>query len=250
MNSSAASQARPLGRNVPPDWKHVEKFPLSALAPELQPKHVPVVVGVNWYEAFDSPVLGADGIYRVPALNLGQVRGGHSFCFEPVVQADQPGGEQDSATWWDFYDQASEGACVGFGLSRALTLLYRRQFDAFWLYDDARRREGAFPDGEGTLVRSGGEALKAWGAHFLDSAGVIAREPWRENAPGREILAYRWITTVEEFRAALGYPTTAAEFDFLNSWGKSGYPERVRMPDTVVAQLLSEEGEALVFTEK
>ena len=43
-----------LGRFIPDDWAHVEKYPLSAL-PKRRPTPRPVVIGVNWYTEFDKP---------------------------------------------------------------------------------------------------------------------------------------------------------------------------------------------------
>lgn len=238
----------PLGRITPPDFEHVEKYPLTALAPEARPTFIPVVLGVNWYEGFDTPKLGKDGVYRLPKTRLGSVRGGHCFCLQPAPQPDQPGGEQDSLPWWTFYDQGQERACEGFGHSRALSLLYRKTFDAFWLYDDARRIEGTYPSGEGSTNRSTCAALVKWGAHF-ETGTVVKRERERANQPGVAIKAYRWATTVPEVVAALGYTASVTEIPLLNSWGKA-YPEAVRMPLSVLERLLHEEGEADILTEK
>src|SRR6266511_2692525 len=38
-----------LGRFIPDDWQHVERYPLSALTDEDRPTNSPVVIGVNWY---------------------------------------------------------------------------------------------------------------------------------------------------------------------------------------------------------
>jgi len=48
-----------LGRVVPPDWQHVENFPLTAEAFPIRP--TPVVIGVNWYVEFDEPQLDRQG---------------------------------------------------------------------------------------------------------------------------------------------------------------------------------------------
>src|SRR5215212_4104686 len=47
-----------LGRFIPDDWEHVERYPLTALSAEEQPARVPVVIGVNWYSEFDNPRAG------------------------------------------------------------------------------------------------------------------------------------------------------------------------------------------------
>src|SRR5690242_6882289 len=41
-----------LGRFVPDDWRHVERYPLTALSEADRPTRAPVVIGVNWYSAF------------------------------------------------------------------------------------------------------------------------------------------------------------------------------------------------------
>jgi hypothetical protein len=238
--------ARSLGRTIPPDFDHVAKYPLSALAPQARPTHVPVAVGVNWYTSFDSPVQGADGRWRIPASNLGTVRGGHCFCLEPAPQPGQPGGEQEARPWWTYYNQGEEGACEGFGHARVLTLLYRKTFDAFWLYDDARRAEGAYPNGEGSTNRACCQALVKWGAHY-EIGAHCKRTPWRLNVPGVRIAAYRWATTAQEVLDALGI--VGEEIPFLNSWGTE-YPERVLMPAVTLERLLKENGEADVLIER
>lgn len=238
---------RALGLLKPPDTKHIEKYPLSALPPEARPTHAPVPIGVNWYTGFDSPALGSDGKYRLPTTNLGTVRGGHCVCLEPAPQPGQPGNEQETHAWWRFYNQGPEGACVGFGHSRALSLLYRRTFDAFWLYDDARRLEGTYPEGEGTTCRSACEALRRWGAHF-QSGRIATHSRWYGSAPGIEIGAYRWATTADEVLAALGY-ASGSEIPLLNSWGED-YPEVVYLSPETLERLLQEGGEADVITER
>jgi hypothetical protein len=240
---------RPLGCNLPPDKEHVKTYPLSSLIPEYRPTHIPVVVGFPWYAAFDTPILGTDGVYRLPADNLGQLEGYHCFCLEPEKQPNQPGEEQDRQAWWTFYNQFQEPACEGFGHGRAMSLLFRRTFDALWLYDDARRAEGTYPDGEGATNRATCEALVKWGAHY-EEGEVCERTPWRMGVPGRSIAKFRWVTTADEIRSTLGYPATVGEFPFLNSWGREDYPEVVRIPDTLCDLFISsQEGEADVFTE-
>ena len=46
-----------LGRFIPDDWGHVDKYPLSALPPDKRPTQVPVVIGVNWYAEMFTPEL-------------------------------------------------------------------------------------------------------------------------------------------------------------------------------------------------
>ena len=240
-----SDHSKPLGRNKPPDTVHIEKYPLTAL--EAPPTKVPVPVGVNWYSAFDRPAQGTDGRWRVTLGSTGgTVRGGHCFSFEPP-------GEPDTERNWTFYDQGSEGACEGFGHARAMTLMKGQLLDAWWLYDDARRDEGTYPEGEGATNRHACAALAKWGVHTVKAEypggppAVIERVAWKENVPGFEVASYHWASTVEQVIASLGFPSTANELPFLNSWGRGGYEHRVWMPVDVLARLLSEEGEASVL---
>jgi hypothetical protein len=238
--------AKPLGRLAPPDRKHEELYPITAIEPQLRPKHAPVILGIPWFEGFDKPQPGADGKLRIAAT--GSIRGGHCTCLEPAPQPDEPGGEQDEAAWWSFYDQGVEGACEGFGHARAMSLLHRATFDAFWLYDDARRLEDRFPEGEGATNRATAKALVQWGAHFQEGDHA-ERQPWSEHAAGTRIKTYRWLQTVEAVREALGFGPEVGEFPLLNSWGKGGYPAVVYLPDDALSICLKEEGEAEVFTD-
>src|SRR3954467_3792008 len=74
----------------PTDWRHVEKFPLSALSRRAQPVGVPVVLGINWYTDFDNPVHGKDGRWWIgrDANLLGSIRGGHCVCLKPGQHTD------------------------------------------------------------------------------------------------------------------------------------------------------------------
>lgn len=235
---------RALGRLKPPDWQHVEKYPLTALAADQRPAHVPVSIGVNWYTAFDSPIEQPDGSYRLPDVakgeQLGTVRGGHCVCLRPPALSDPDG-------CWQRYNQGQEGACEGFGHARVFSLLYGGLFDAFWLYDDARRAEGTFPSGEGSTNRAVLQALVKWGVHT--SHDPSQRDPWRTNAPGRFpiVKTYRWATTATDVLAVLG--ATAGDAILLNSWGTE-YPRQVLLPGATLDRLLREEGEADVITEK
>ena len=235
-----------LGRNKPPDQRHIEKYPLSALPPEIRPTHVPVCPGTNWYTDMDEPVQGADGIWRITTLN-GSIRGGHCYCLEPAPDPTQPNKEQDTDANWTIFNQAETPACEGFGHARQVSLVHGKTFDAFWLYDDARRAEGAYPNGEGSLNRSALSAMQKWGAHT--SADPSKPVAWHPNAPGVYplVTAYRWATTAQEVLTALG--VTGEEVTILNSWG-TAYPHRVKLPASLLERLLHEEGEADVITER
>ena len=93
------------------DWKHVDKYPLTA-RDRARPSRRPVVIGVNWYVEFDEPEQGRAGplLDRPRRRSSRKVRGGHCVCLKPTRHGDPD-------AWWDFYNQGAEGACVGFGIS-------------------------------------------------------------------------------------------------------------------------------------
>lgn len=86
------------------------------------------------------------------------------------------------------YDQGAEGACVGFALSWAMSILNRRFYDAFALYHEAQRVD-EWPGEEyaGTSVRAGCDVLRDRGhrmlhrhnhAHDWDPEHGIERNVW------------------------------------------------------------------------
>lgn len=221
-----------LDRKPPADWSHVEKYPLSA-SPAGKP--TPVMLGINWYSAFDDPKQDDEGRYWIPEGDIGYVRGGHCICVKSV----QP----DRMDWYRFYDQGSEGACVGFGISRALTMLNRVKYDAMWLYDEAQKvDEWPGEDYDGTSVNAGLKVAKAQGLRRALSGHI---------APGDGISAYRWATSVDEVHAALQLPVAdrIGAVPLVNSWGVY-YPHLVWLPDSVLERLLQEDGEAAVVTDR
>lgn len=241
----------PLGRITPPDFDHVAKYPLAALLSETPTaiRNVPVIAGVNWYEGFDTPerdFTSGEEVYWVGrGVPLGRIRGGHCFCLEPTEDAALPGKEQDDRRWWEFYDQGQEGACVGFGCSRAMTLLNRRRYDAFWLYHRAQE-VGGYVGIEGAYVRDGLEVLRTEG-HRIEHLDLSVE---KERA-SQGIGAYRWITPAEGAQGvlnALGTPNLDY-VTILNSWGRA-YPHRVRMPAMILDRLIQESGEVGVVTDR
>ncbi len=240
------SALRPLGRNKPTDFSHVVAHPAAEALGTVITTPTAVVAGTDWMTGFDVPVLGTDGKYRISIKAGSEVRGGHCYCFEPA-------GEPDKERAWIFYNQGQEGACEGFGNSRAMTLLNAGNlYDAFWLYDDARRIEGAFPSGEGSTNKAAAEALKRWGDHPAAAdekplAEVIERVPWSQGIPSTGIKSYHWATSVEEIRQALGFSATVEEFPLLNSWGKQLYPHRTYMSAEDIDTLLGEGAEYTIL---
>lgn len=249
--SDVSMSLKPLGRKTPETWEHVEGYPLSALPVSEIPYQVPVTIGINWYSNFDNPV-EKDGRYWVGlSNNLGYIRGGHCVCLKP-------GKRPDPQTWWDFYDQGNEGACVGFGSSRMMSLLNRKRYDARWLWDRAKAVD-EWPDtnpgdDNGTSVRAGMDVLRTLGhsAWKVDYEGYT----WQQRATEVPVLnegisANRWATKVEEIVSVLNSPITDSleAVPFLNSWGRF-YPHITWIPYNVMQRLLDEYGEATMVTDR
>jgi hypothetical protein len=249
-----------LGRFIPDDWKHVESYPLTALPPDERPTQSPVVIGVNWYSEFDDPEVdegtGETFVARGGAGSLTRVRGGHCVCLEP-------GGEMtDREEWYAFYDQGSEGACVGFGWSRCMSILNGQetgqQYTARWLWDRAKELD-QWPetepgDNNGTSVRSAGDVLIAsghvpWNEEHADDDHT-ERDDYQPDA-AQGLSAFRWAQSIDEVHGVLANERAdeLGAIPFLNSWG-AGYPERVWMPDDVLDRLMQEEGEIAIPTDR
>lgn len=222
----------PLGRRRPTDWRHVERYPLTAATTPAGP--TPVVIGVNWYDNFDTPVKDLSGRWWIGRGNLGSVRGGHCVALAPGKLADL-------TSWWEFYDQGREGACVGFGCSRMMSLLNRKQYDARWLWNRAKEVDewaDTNPgDDNGTSVRAALDVLRTEG-----------HKPWRGNGqikPAEGISANRWAQSVDEVHKVLqnGVGDRLGAVGVLNSWGRDGYPHVVWMPDATLDWLIRDDGE-------
>jgi hypothetical protein len=246
-----------LGRFIPDDWGHLEKYPLAALPAEERPKSAPVVLGLNWYVEMDAPTQDDDTgeyfIARGGAHSLTRIRGGHCVCLEP-------GGElRDRDEWHAFYDQSGEGACVGFGWSRCMSLLNQDSvYAARWLWDRSKERD-QWPqtnpgDDNGTSVRTGGDLLVALG--HVPWSEAYSDDDYTERGgyqPDLEagLTAFRWAQSVDEVHAVLGNEQAdkLGAVPILNSWG-ADYPHRVWLPDDVLDVLLKQEGEAAIPTDR
>jgi hypothetical protein len=244
--------AGPLGRLVPPDTIHLQKYPLTALPKAEQPRGVPVVLGVDWHQNFDQPVKDGNRwwIGRGP---LGPLRGGHAICVLSEAQKDQWG-------WYAFYDQ-NAGSCVGFSGSRMISLLNRRRYEAYWLWDRAKEHDvwsDSNPgDDGGTSVRAMADVLRELG-HVRVKRGSPLSE-WADAynrtglvADGAEgISANRWALTVDEVLSVLASPTyeQIGAVPLVNSWGP-GYPHKVWLPLETLHTLLDRDGEATMVTDR
>lgn len=229
---------RVFDRIVPPDERHLERYPLRAL-PRL-PAHAPVVWGVNWYAAFDRPTKYRDGRWWIAAGggDLGRIRGGHAI-------ASPPEGASDSKAWQVFYDQGFEGACVGFSVARAQTWLNRQRYDARWIYREAQKIDyWAGESYEGTSVRAGLEILRDAGARR------VFRGRTHDPDPAHGISSYWWARSVDEILEHFGpYAVRVGAVPLCNSWGLD-YPRTVWLPAEIAQRLIDEDGEIGVLIDR
>jgi hypothetical protein len=231
---------RPLGRTVPRDWRHVERYPLTAAT--IPDPATPVVLGINWYEGFDRPAFDGVRYWIGRGTDWGRVRGGHGIAAKPPSVTDY-------AAWWAFYDQLSEGACVGFSVARVVTLIRRERYDARLLYKMAQRIDPWPGDAyDGTSLRAGLEVARTAGLAEVWGTSTKAVDP------RNGIREYRWATTVEAVVRTLSGPPPPAgtrgqierlgAVPLLNSWGREDYPHIVYLPLEALGRLLVEDGEA------
>lgn len=225
-----------LGRRRPSDWRHVERYPVTAV-PRAAVAGTSGVLGINWYSEFDYPE--RDGTrYWIGRSDLGSIRGGHAICARAY-------GAVDLTSWWEFYDQGREGSCVGFSCARVQTLNNRQRFAARDLYAAAQLADeySDTPPAEGTSVRAGMEVMRTKG---LERVYGSTTYPW-DGEWG--IDTYRWATNWDDVRAALGLPDSSDGVPLLNSWGRD-YPHIVYLTDEAGARLLAEDGEFAIPTDR
>jgi hypothetical protein len=238
-----------LGLRKPVDNLHSELYPIRRLTLQELREPTPVIIGVNWYTNFDRYVTKKDGIVTSHWVgldaNLGSVRGGHCVCLKPPKLTDP-------TSWWRFYDQGEEGACVGFGSVRAMSLCNRKRYSGNALYRKAQEIDDwdDTPPEEGTSVRAACDVLRTLGA------APVVRGVEEAFSELEGILANRWTSKVEEIAWCLSPDDNGAlvlnlgYVTFLNSWGETGYPHLTRMPLEVLQRLLNEDGEATIFTDR
>lgn len=227
-----------LGRAEPPDWEHVEKYSLTTKMAIDLPSPTPVVVGVNWYQSFDNPTKDKDGKWWVGRGDLGRLRGGHCVVM--------PYDNRDSAAWYKYYNQGSEGACVGFGSSRMMSHLNRKRYDARWLWDEAKKIDAWSDtnpgDNEGTSVRAAMDVLRMQGHKVMKSATPNLNDGINEN---------RWAISIDDLFSVLQNPLykKLGAIPFHNSWGV-GYPKKVWVPCETWHRLMNESGEFTMVTDR
>jgi hypothetical protein len=230
-----------LGRRVPTDFKHVEKYPLKAVLPRAEVKPAPMVWGINWYSDFSNPVKDRDGKYWIGKnpRNLGNIDGGHAICTPHDLL-------KDLKSWYLFYNQGNAPECVGFSSSRMMSLLNRKRYNPHWLYNEAQKVDEWPGEGyDGTSVRAAMDVLRTQGA-----VATRAGKDSPVNA-SEGIAANRWATTMDEVFTALGNPyyKKIGAVPLLQSWGES-FPRVVWMPGETGERLLHEDGEATRITDK
>jgi len=243
---------RPLGRRTPEDWTHVVTHPLTAALVQEFPAPRPAAIGVNWYREFDQPVRDKQGHYWIARDGkLTHIRGGHCVCLKAK-------GASDPTSWWDFYDQGSEGSCVGFGCSRMMSQLNRKRYFARWLWDLSKATD-EWPDtnpgdDNGTSVHAAADILRKqghvlWKPSYSSMNGAdYAQRDQLAPSSSEGINAVKWATSADQVLDVLGY--TGLEYvDLLNSWGRD-FPHMVRMTADVLQRLIEEDGEVAVVTDR
>lgn len=232
-----------LGRIPPPDWHHVEKYPLTATTAPEGPSSM--VMGVNWYSAFDNPEQDDSGKWWIGRSgNLGTIRGGHAVALKARnVQDPQP--------WWAWFNQVSEGICVSEGVARLCGLNNRKRYQPRPLYDECKKRDGI--PGEGTFVRTGLEVARDVGLiHAIGRENHWYRtediKEGREPDINAGISAFRWARSADDILKTLGYEDKGYVV-MLNSWGKD-WPHHVHIPIETIERLWHEDGEFGIVTDK
>lgn len=245
--------ARELGRVAAPNDDHVRLYGLRTAEEDFVPTlPTPVVAGTDWWTNFDDPVWDKHhNIWRIGSGPLGHVRGGHCYC-HPTRYAN------DLVSWWARYDQGREGACVGFGASRAQSERNRVFLDAFWLYNEAKKIDPwAGENYDGTDVNSAMKILARVGHKRIWNG--VSGDP----NPKYGIGVYRWAKTPEDIAACIGDQRirTLNAFPVENSWGRDGkrvgdrwdglgYPHIVWLDADVVPLLIASSGEYAVSVDR
>lgn len=247
-----------LGRRIPTDFEHVEKYPARALL--LDPQHPLTVAPPNTEKGLGLPWWWA--------------------------QHDQ--GQEGACVGFGCSAMMSVTNHRQRLLASGRDITFR--YESRWLYQQAQGIDEwpETPPEEGTSVRAGCEILRARG-HRRVQRLLTDPEPRPENGIG----AYRWATTVDEIRSAIWsdaavaigvnwystfdrptkrdgelwigldanawvrgghcvclyrYSDRREAFRLMNSWGEE-YPP-VWLPYDVMQRLLDEYGEAVLITDR
>lgn len=221
-----------LGRLAPTDDRHLQRYSLTAAT--MPSRAVPVLLGINWYTNFDTPVL-KDNAYWIGLGDWGSVRGGHAIVANsPLVK--------DILSWYIRYQQPVDGPCGGYAGSRMMSLINRRFYDGMALYKAAQKvDEWPGENYAGTSIRAVCDVLRLQGAFPVvknRTVGPVLSEG---------IVQNRWAQSVGEVTACL--QSTQSYIVLLNSWGKN-WPPAVRLPLEGLDRLLQENGEAVLVTDR
>jgi hypothetical protein len=248
--------AGPLGRRPPTDDLHLRKWSLTAETMPTVP--TPVVLGVWWDHSYDRPKRDRDGSWWIGREPLTGIRGGHSFVLKPPKITDL-------TSWWAYFDQKDEGACVSFACNRMQALNNRKQFDPWPAYRWMQLNDefSDTPPEGGTSTRAGMDCLRTqglWRVRAGKTSGPFLSEGISEN---------RWCRSTEELAACLSPADNGASVlnagyvEMLNSWGKpatmpagdvwtsDGFPHITRIPiDHVDLIVFRSDGEATLAIDK
>ena len=256
------AKPKPLGRRAPTDWRHYEKFPLTAATTPTTP--TPVAIGVNWYEDFDKPVQKGSRYWI--GLNPKQL-GKRPRRALRLPRARRPARRQRR----DRPPAAGQPELVGLlrpgprGRVRRLRLLahdepaqpqaLRRplavglgQVDRRVGRDQPRRRRGherarrvRHP------ARARPRAVEGRPSRGAATSSATRRSPRPARASPSTGGPRPSTRSTTSSRAR---PTTrAGAVRILNSWGR-GYPHRVWMPDETLQRLIDEDGEVALVTDR
>jgi hypothetical protein len=215
-----------LGRLVPPDFEHVEKYNARTIA---APSPTNVVFGINWYDSFFTPKLIDGKSVIASGRNWGRVAGGHA------IRALRKGYVEANGVSVE-YDQRKTPRCVGYSSSAELNDMTGLDVDPDQTYRDAQALD-SIPgtNYDGTELRAAFDAFRKLGPALKTKGGPIKRGP--------KIAGYYWCTSEAEVSRTLGYGD-GDDFKALHqTWHASGYPDVIWLPRSAVPRLLRENGE-------
>jgi hypothetical protein len=237
-----------LGRLIPPDFEHVSKYPLISSVTGNRTPDVPVSVqiGINWFNDFDNPIYDAKSRrwwIGKNKTNLGKFRGGHSI----TIPHDHT---KHLVAWWKKYDQGNFGACVGFAASQLMSMMNRKFYDGFWMWDESKKVDGFADtnpgDNNGTTVRAAFDVLR-------DKGHVIIRGDKKSQPILQEgiVSVNRWSTDFQEILNALKNPLydQLGAAPITNNWNVS-YPHIVWMPGETHQLMMDQFGEYGIPTDR
>ncbi len=235
--------------------EHLDRYPLTVET--LPAQRTAMVMGVNWYSNFDRPqpqrIRGRQYLV-IGQGDLGRVRGGHAVCLPHW-------GVREPAAWWAYYDQGTEGRCVEFAWTRAMSLHNRERYDITSRHPYHAMQERDYWAGcylghgggtyEGTSVDAGGQVMRALGPVPYQGKGKTLTLEQGEalTDPARGIAAYRWSPDWQMTRTALSVPDWMPGVPMLQNWGMS-YPRRVILLDEAGDRIQREDGEFALITDR